>query len=219
MFLALHTTGTAMPKDEWAKASSKDRGRRAIRSGSYFRSDGLSGKKPAKRKQQADNQLVLSHVKMTKKMIEEGRSSNGGWNAKQLALFGVYWPLQPGWQNRIIGTTVSRETYKQFLKLRGATVAKAKGVVIHSKKDSVASRPTASQGKVVELATSVKGTIFEPMICMDCETVWTTDDPHIRDKGRVLCVKCKGMLALLHQYEEMRDELDAGLKQVLETTN
>lgn len=200
-----------MPKDEWAKASSKDRGRRAIRSGSYFRSDGLSGKKPAKRKQQADNQPVLTHVKMTKKMIEEGKSSSGGWNAKQLALFGVYWPLQPGWQNKIIGTTVSRETYKQFLKLRGATVAK-------SKRSKAPKQYPDTSSKVIQYEPSPKGAILEKMICMDCETVYTTDDPHIRKDYRVLCVKCKGMLTLLHQYEEMRDELDAGLKQVLETT-
>lgn len=117
---------------------------------------------------------------------------------------------------------LEREEYRRRKRATAKRLKKqSQGVVIHSKKDSVASQAKGPQGdrsKVIELPLSRKGTIFEPMICMDCETVWTTDDPHIRDRGRVLCVKCKGMLTLLHQYEEMRDELDAGLKQVLETT-
>lgn len=171
-----------------------------------------------------DRQPVLAKVPMTKKMLMAGQSLKGGWNAKQLALLGIAWPPSKGWKQRLVGTIVYRDTYKRFIALRGTEASKrqSKGVVNHSKKDSVASQPKRQRPdttlKVIHPVPSAKGTIFEQMICMDCETVYTTDDPHIRDRSRVLCVKCKGMLTLLHQYEEMRDELDAGLKQVLETT-
>jgi hypothetical protein len=29
------------------------------------------------------------------------KTSNGGWTKKQLRLFGVEWPPQPGWRDRI----------------------------------------------------------------------------------------------------------------------
>lgn len=71
--------------------------------------------------------------------------------------------------------------------------------------------------RVVEPVPSRPGTIFEPMICMDCETTFTTDDTHIRWGSRVHCVKCEGRLCLLHQYEADRDELDSRLTETLET--
>lgn len=69
--------------------------------------------------------------------------------------------------------------------------------------------------KVVEPVPSKPGTVFEPMICMDCETIFTTDDTHIRFESRVVCAKCDGLLMLLHQYDDCRDELDGRLKETL----
>jgi hypothetical protein len=129
-------------------------------------------------------------------------------------------------KRREIGEREARRQEQEAYLGRKRALAKrlkkqAKGAVIHSKKDSVASKPKGPQGSqskgVIQYPPSRKGTIMEPMICMDCETVYTTDDPHIRDRGRVLCVKCKGMLTLLHQYDSMRDEseLEQGLRAVL----
>jgi hypothetical protein len=77
-----------------------------------------------------------------------------------------------------------------------------------------------SRKKVIDPIPSKPGTVFEPMICMDCETVYTTDDTHIRMNSKVLCIKCEGMLTLLHQYDADRDEceLDVRLKETLRTT-
>jgi len=69
--------------------------------------------------------------------------------------------------------------------------------------------------KVVEPVPSAPGTLFEVMVCSDCETTYTTDDTHIRHESRVLCIKCEGLLVLLHQYDEMRDERDGLLNETL----
>ena len=73
----------------------------------------------------------------------------------------------------------------------------------------------ARQSRVVEPVPSCPGTIFEPMICLDCETTYTTDDTHIRLGAKVLCIKCEGRLCLLHQYEADREELDSRLTETL----
>jgi hypothetical protein len=81
-------------------------------------------------------------------------------------------------------------------------------------------RPASNTHKrIIEPTPSKPGTVFEPMICMDCETVYTTDDTHIRMNSKVLCIKCEGMLTLLHQYDADRDEcdLDVRLKETLRT--
>lgn len=72
-----------------------------------------------------------------------------------------------------------------------------------------------STKRVVHPVPSRPGTRFEPMICSDCETTYTTDDTHIRFESRVCCIKCGGLLVLLHQYEDMRDERDGRLKETL----
>lgn len=92
-----------------------------------------------------------------------------------------------------------------------ATPSKKKG-----RKPS-ASHEKARQSRVVEPVPSRPGTVFEPMICLDCETTYTTDDTHIRLGAKVLCAKCNGMLCLLHQYEADREELDSRLTETLAT--
>ena len=49
-------------------------------------------------------------------MIEDGKSKNGGWSAKQVALFGE--TLTRGWKGRIIGKDFPDKTIEEFLKLR-----------------------------------------------------------------------------------------------------
>lgn len=57
-------------------------------------------------------------VQVTWELLEEGRSSRGGWSRKQVSLFRVPWPLQTGWAKRLIGTWVSAEAAERFLRLR-----------------------------------------------------------------------------------------------------
>lgn len=73
--------------------------------------------------------------------------------------------------------------------------------------------------QVKAVQSTVRGKVtYEPMICMGCERITTTEDKHVRRGARVLCDECGEMVTLLHQYEEMRDELDGRLKEVLATT-
>lgn len=57
-------------------------------------------------------------MQLTRKMIDDGKSDNGAWSAKQLALLGVSWPPKRGWPERIIGTEISDDIYSRFLAIR-----------------------------------------------------------------------------------------------------
>lgn len=77
------------------------------------------------------------------------------------------------------------------------------------------------QRKVVHPVPTGRANVqYEPMICMDCESIYTTEDSHIRFESRVLCIRCEGMLTLLHQYDADRDEceLDVRLKETLDSS-
>ena len=54
-------------------------------------------------------------VLLTKQMIEEGISSKGGYNKKQLEILGVEWPPQKGWKSALVGTMISQKQYQDFL--------------------------------------------------------------------------------------------------------
>jgi len=75
--------------------------------------------------------------------------------------------------------------------------------------------------KVKAVQSPVRGKVtYEPMICMDCERVTTTEDKHVRQGARVLCAECGGFIMLLHQYDADRDEceLDIRLKASLDSS-
>lgn len=63
-------------------------------------------------------------VRLTRKMIDAGRSERGGWNRPQLELIGVAWGA--GGYGRVVravdaavGREVPAESYRRFLELRG----------------------------------------------------------------------------------------------------
>lgn len=62
---------------------------------------------------------------LTKEILEQGKSSRGSWNGKQLAIFGLsYNKLQKGWKKRIIGRDYSEDKIKRFLELRNTHLVK-----------------------------------------------------------------------------------------------
>jgi len=58
-------------------------------------------------------------MKLTRAMIDSGKSDRGGWNRAQIELLGVEWPLSWGWITRILGKEISGRDYERFLELRG----------------------------------------------------------------------------------------------------
>ena len=55
----------------------------------------------------------------TKQILIDGRSSNGGYNSKQLAILGIDTQnLRKGWMRSLIGKDLSEEKIKQFLNLK-----------------------------------------------------------------------------------------------------
>lgn len=59
-------------------------------------------------------------MKLTREMIDAGKSEGGAWNAPQFALLGISWPPLHGWPARVIGNEISDADYAQFLALTGA---------------------------------------------------------------------------------------------------
>lgn len=55
---------------------------------------------------------------ITRDLIMRGQSSAGGWNRAQLKVFGIVWPLRPGWIARSLGCNVTNEQVEQFLALK-----------------------------------------------------------------------------------------------------
>lgn len=62
-------------------------------------------------------------MKLTRQLIDQGKSARGGWNAKQLAVLGIAWPPLKGWPARLEGQEISDEQYQQFLQAGGQNVS------------------------------------------------------------------------------------------------
>lgn len=63
-------------------------------------------------------------VVLTDDLLEAGLSDAGGWCKAQLAALGVKWPPRKGWRRNLIGSTISRQRYEQFLALKKNRAAK-----------------------------------------------------------------------------------------------
>lgn len=59
-------------------------------------------------------------MKITKEILEQGKSKRGAWSTKQLKLLGVKWPRTRGWMERLIGTDVPDERVARYLELKDA---------------------------------------------------------------------------------------------------
>ena len=55
---------------------------------------------------------------ITNEIIEEGKSSNGGWSSEQFKCLGELTFAVKGWKQRVIGTEVSKDAIKRFLALK-----------------------------------------------------------------------------------------------------
>ncbi len=63
-------------------------------------------------------------VEISEKLLTEGQSDKGGWNAAQLSLIGVAWPPVSGWKSLVIGKSITASDAAQFVALR--TLAKGR---------------------------------------------------------------------------------------------
>jgi hypothetical protein len=61
-------------------------------------------------------------VPLTEEIIEQGRSTNGGWSRGQLEAIGVEWPPVKGWKKRWAGRPMSQRRIDLFLSLRNVHV-------------------------------------------------------------------------------------------------
>lgn len=79
-------------------------------------------RRPATEPAKSDEQ----RIRVTRELIETGRTGSGGWNKRQLKILGVKWPPRKGWLSRSIGKLITPEDAKLFVELKGATTEKWK---------------------------------------------------------------------------------------------
>lgn len=65
-------------------------------------------------------------MKITRQLLEAGRSQRGGWNRPQLEALGIEWPPTNGWRVRLIGTEITEQQARRFIDLTGCTKRAAK---------------------------------------------------------------------------------------------
>lgn len=73
-------------------------------------------------------------ITFTKDILNQGKSSNNGWNKKQLEALGVT-KLKKGWVNILLGKSFKEEQIKQFLELKDYHFRNRAEGVFKSKKD------------------------------------------------------------------------------------
>jgi hypothetical protein len=84
---------------------------------------------------------------LTKKILNKGRSSKGGFSKKQVELLGLdFNDLWKGWQAQIIGENYHEATIKKFIALKDSHVKK---VHTPSKTNITYSKLTESEWKVI----------------------------------------------------------------------
>jgi hypothetical protein len=69
---------------------------------------------------------------LTRHHFRAGQGPTGGFNAKQVAIFGLKWKeLQKGWIDRLVGTRILRADYERFIQLRSTaeSVARKRGLI------------------------------------------------------------------------------------------
>ena len=65
----------------------------------------------------------IETVVITKEIMEQGKSSNNGWNRKQIKALGDNQDVS-GWMNRILGKRVRPSAIQLFLNLKNAHIKK-----------------------------------------------------------------------------------------------
>lgn len=58
----------------------------------------------------------IKKIEITKSILNKGKSINGGWGRNQLKVLGE--DFSKGWKKRLIGKTISKEQYNDFIKLK-----------------------------------------------------------------------------------------------------
>jgi len=63
-------------------------------------------------------------VVVTNEILEQGKSRNGGWSNKQMALLGVERKRNKGWKWQVIGSKVPGKNVRKFLQLKNVHLKK-----------------------------------------------------------------------------------------------
>lgn len=61
---------------------------------------------------------------ITKSLIENAKTENGGWTKYQLNLIGVDWPPHKDWIKKVIGKKITKENSELFVKGKNKYITK-----------------------------------------------------------------------------------------------
>ena len=66
----------------------------------------------------SETQNECEKIKITRDLLDSGRSSRGAWSKAQVVALGVAYPPKHGWPKRLIGTFVDAVKVRKFLSLK-----------------------------------------------------------------------------------------------------
>lgn len=65
----------------------------------------------------------MTLVRVTREVLERGKSRRGGWSREQMSALGEGWPLEGGWRTRILSRLVKQSQVERFLSLKDSHLA------------------------------------------------------------------------------------------------
>lgn len=119
---------------------------------------------------------------LTKEILIQGRSCNGGWSKSQVALFGVHWPLQSGWMDAIIGEDFPYKNIKSFVQLKDAhIIAKREREKKQKIEERAKERQTQKRYTRVWLSSRHNLSVDEAAQRLNDDKVWARASKGFRD--------------------------------------
>ena len=71
-----------------------------------------------------NHQKLLEVEIITNKLIESGKSINGGWSREQLKLLGISWPPPIGWKESVISKSILKIDADKYISLKDKHIKK-----------------------------------------------------------------------------------------------
>lgn len=69
---------------------------------------------------------MIKDIVITKEFFLENATENGAWTSAQVKILGLKFPLESGWQEKLIGTKITQDQAKEFAKNKNVFVKRKK---------------------------------------------------------------------------------------------
>lgn len=141
-------------------------------------------------------------MKLTKELIEAGKSQKGSYSKRQLSIIGVPWPPLQDWMDSVIGEEISEEDYQDFLEQR----------LSEGKKKTVRWRFAKVGGDYVDINTVKESDRRKKYICIGCgkELIPVLGEKRKKHFRHLVDCECNGETYLHHLAKKfLKDRWDS----------